>query len=186
MSKPKIFFLILVALFAGAAYAESPATGHIAGKAYVNSYFHLTYAWPAMLTPVKLPSADAERNNPKAYEFVLFSAQQGKQPYGLVMVAQKLNVAGPHSSGVKSSADMIDRLTHSLRPGPILSNFARSQKKNARGMLFDELSYQMNGKPSSVMATQVGQYLIVFKCNAQSAADMALMEKSALAMRVAK
>ncbi len=186
MLRLRISFLMMATLIACAVHAESPADGHIAGSAYVNPYFHLSYTWPAMLKPVKVPAAVADANNPKAYEFVLFTARQGDKPYGVVMVAEKLNVAGPHSAGVKSSADMIDRLTHSLRPGPILSNFARSQKKSAGGRPFDELSYLMNGKPSSVIATQVGQYLIVFKCNAQSAAEMAQMEKSALGMRVGK
>jgi len=44
----------------------------------------------------------------------------------------------------------------------------------------------MNGKPALVMATQKGQYLLVFKCNAQSASDMAQMENSALAIRMLK
>jgi hypothetical protein len=183
MPKQKTFALILAAFFACFSHAQSPTDGHIAGKSYVNSYFHIAYTWPVMLRPMDLPALSAAPNNPSAYAFPLFTARQGDQPYGVVVVAEKLNVVGPHSAGIKTSGDFVDRIEHTLRPGPILSNIVRSQKKNARGMIFDVLNYQQSGKPSSVIATQVGQYLIVFKCNAQSAADMVQMENSALALR---
>lgn len=178
--------MMLAAGFACAAVAQPPAPGHIAGHAYVNPSLHLSYTWPAILQPVTPPAAQAQQNDPHAYEFLLLSAKEGNQPYGLVMVAEKLNVAGPHSTGIKSSADMITRLANSLRPGPVLTNISRSQHKSASGRQFDELNYSINGKPAAVIATQVGQYLIVFKCNAASAHDMQLMEKSALAMHVGK
>jgi hypothetical protein len=62
---------------------------------------------------------------------------------------------------------LIDRIAHSLRSGPILSNITRSEKKSQHGMVFDELSYLQSGKPSSVIAARVGEYLIIFKCNAR-------------------
>lgn len=181
-----LFPLTLAAAFTCAAMAQPPAQGHIAGHTYVNPALHVSYTWPAILKPVSLPAAQAQQNDPHAYQFVLFSARQGDQPYGLVMLAEKLNVAGPHSSGIKSSSEMIGRLANSLRPGPVLTNIAKSQHKSAAGRQFDELTYLISGKPSAVLATQVGQYLIVFKCNAKSAQEMALMEKSALALRVEK
>jgi hypothetical protein len=184
MFKLKVFFLIMVAAVASVACAQTPADGHVSGHAYVNSYFHISYTWPAMLTPA--PAAAPDHGMTNNYQTLLFSARQGNQPYGVVMVAEKLNVAGPHSPGIKSSADMIDRLAQSLRPGPVLSNINRSQKKNAHGMTFDALNYTINGKPSAVIATQVGQYILVFKCSAESAAGMAQMEKAALEMRVGK
>ncbi len=182
MFKLKIPFLMMVAALAGAACAQTPADGHIAGHAYVNSYFHITYAWPAILTPA--PKAVAARGTTNNYQTLLFTARQRNQPYGVVLVAEKLNVAGPHSTGLKSSAEMIDRLAGSLHPGPVLSNINRSKHKSASGRTFDELNYTINGKPSAVIATQVGQYLIVFKCSAEAAVGMAQLEKSAFAMRV--
>jgi hypothetical protein len=181
----KIITLLAAALLAGAASALPPTDGHIVGNSYVNTYFHISYTWPAMLKPISLPPP-ADNDSAKEYAFPLLIARQGNQPYGIVVVAEKLNVAGPHSAGIKNSGDFIDRVAHSLRPGPILSKFSRSEKKNARGMIFDELSYLQNGKPASVMATQVGQYLIVFKCNADSAASISRMENSALALRILK
>jgi hypothetical protein len=186
MPKQRTLALILAALISCSSSAQSPTDGRIAGNSYVNSYFHLAYTWPIMLKPLDLPPASANANNSSAYAFPLFTARQSDQPYGVVVVAEKLNVAGPHSTGIKTSADFIDRIQHALRPGPILSNIVRSQKKNTRGMVFDVLNYQLSGKPSSVLATQAGQYLIVFKCNAQSAADMVQMEDSALALQNVK
>lgn len=186
MTKLKTVVLMMAVAFAGAACAQSPADGHVAGHAYVNAYFHLSYTWPAALTPAPKPAAPPEHAMTNSYQTLLFSARQGTQQYGVVLVAEKLNVAGPHSSGLKSSAEMIDRLAGSLRAGPVLGNIHRSQYKSASGRTFDELSYTINGKPSAVIATQVGQYLLVFKCNAESAAGMAQLEKSAFAVRVGK
>jgi hypothetical protein len=186
MPKIKILVVVMAALFASAAYAVSPTDGHVAAKSYVNTYFHFTYSWPAMLEPMNAPAPSAADNDPKAYAFKLFSARQGQQPYGVVVVAEKLNVAGPHSTGVKNSADFVDRIAHSLRPGPVLSNINRGQKKNAHGVVFDELSYTQNGEPATVIATQLGDFLIVFKCNAKTAADMSQMEQSALNLHMTK
>lgn len=183
MTKLRIVMLMMAVAVGGAACAQTPADGHVAGRAYVNTYFHLSYTWPAGLAPAAMPAAD---HGGSSYQTLLFTARKANQPYGVVVVAEKLNVAGPHSAGLKSSAEMIDRLASSLHARPVLSNIHRSQQKNANGRTFDELNYTINGKPSAVMATQVGQYLIVFKCSAESAAGMAEMEKAALAVRVGK
>ena len=178
-----ICFALLLAASLTAANAQLPTDGHLSGSSYVNSYFHFTYTWPANLKPANLPPAAAD---PHAYEYLLFLARQGSQPYGMVLVAQKLSVAGPHSATMKSSADLIDRLAGSLRAGPVLSNFAKSEKKNARGMVFDELTYMQSGKPSAVLATKMGDYLIEFKCNAQTEGEIRTLENSALGIRLLK
>ena len=184
MSKLKIFCFFLMAASACVLNAQAPTTGHVTKVSYVNTYFNFAYTWPAMLKPTPLPDAGASSSH--AYEFPLFMAKEGDQPYGVVIVAQKLNVAGPHSTPLKTSGDLIDRISRSLLPGPILSNIKRSQKKNARGMVFDELSYLQSGKPSAVIATQVGEYLIVFKCNARSDAEIRSMEDSAVMLHMLK
>jgi hypothetical protein len=175
MSNPWKLALILAAVSACVVNAQTPTEGHTTKVSYVNTYFNFAYTWPAMLKPSSLPSPGA---NGTAYEFPLFIAREVGQPYGVVIVAQKLGVAGPHSTPLTKSGDLIDRIAHSLRPGPILSNITRSEKKNQRGMVFDELRYLQSGKPSSVIATQVGEYLIVFKCNARSGAEIRAMEDS--------
>jgi len=174
---------LLAALLLSTVSAQSPANGKITGRTYVNPSLHISYTWPAMLQSKPLPPPDASVSNAQAYMFPLFIAGQGDQPYGIVGVAEKLNVAGPHSSGIKSAAEYMDRLVQSLHPGPMLTNFNRTKVKSMSGMTFEKLSYLMKGKPSAVYATQLGQFVLVFKCNAQSPADMALMEKSVLAVK---
>lgn len=174
---------LLALLLVSAVSAQSPAKGKITGRTYVNPSLHISYTWPAMLQAKPLPPADAAGSSAQAHSFPLFIAGQGDQPYGIVGVAEKTNVAGPHSAGIKSAAEYIDRLTHSLHTGTLLTNFNRTRVNGASGMTFEKLSYLMRGKPSAVYATQVGQFVVVFKCNAQSAADMTQMEKSVLALK---
>ena len=186
MQISKISPLILAALVAAVAFAQSPANGRINGRTYVNPSLHISYTWPAMLESKPLPPPDTASASVHAYSYPLLIAGQGSQPYGVVVVAEKLNVAGPHSTGIVSAAGYIDRLTQSLHPGPMLSNFNRSKATGKSGAIFEKLSYQMQSKPAAVFATQVGRYVLVFKCNAQSAADMAQMENSVLALQKVK
>ncbi len=186
MLKSKAVALLVAALSISVLNAQSLTSGRTTNKSYINTYFHFAYTWPAMLEPSPLPSPGAQSADPHAYQFPLFIARQGNQPYGVVVVAQRLNVAGPHSAPLTKSADLIDRIASSLRPGPILSNINRTEKKGSDGQVFDELSYLQSGKPSLILATKIGEYLIVFKCNAQSATDLRAMENSALALRLLK
>jgi hypothetical protein len=183
MLKPRLAALALLAFSLSAVSAQSPSDGRVTGNSYVNKYFHLAYSWPAILKPQPIPAADPK--NAKSYEFLLFSARQADQPFGIAVVAQKLNVAGPHSQGAKSAAELMDRMQHGLRPNTILTNITRSQKKSAGGVVFEQLDYVVNGKPSAVLATQSGQYALLFKCSAQNAADLAAMQRSVLAIRLA-
>lgn len=175
--------VVLAVLCAAAGFAQSPADGRISGRTYVNPFLHISYTWPAMLDAKPLPKPDSAAESVHAYSYPLFMAGQGSQPYGIVAAAEKLHVAGPHSTGIASAAGYIDRLAQSLHPGPMLSDFKRSKATGAAGMTFEKLSFLMQGRPSAVYATQIGQYVLVFKCNAQSAGDMAEMERSVLAVK---
>lgn len=186
MSNFKKLALALLAASACVVNAQSPANGRITKASYVNSYFKFAYTWPAMLTPSPLPAASADGANPGTYEFLLFKAREGGQPFGVVVVAQKLNVSGPHSTPITKSADLIDRIARSLRAGPILTDIVRSEKKGPHGMVFDELSYLQSGKPSSILATQIGGYVILFKCSARTPAEIGAMEHSVLTLRMLK
>lgn len=183
MLKTRVVALAAALLACVSVHAQSAADGRVVGSAYVNSYFHLSYAWPAPLKVVPQPAA---REDPKAFFLPLFTAQAPGQPYGVVLVAEKLGVPGPHSTGVKSSAEFVDRIAHSLRTGTILSNITRSEKKNARGIVFEELGYLQSGNHALLMATQVDGYVLVFKCNAPTGPAIAGIEKSVLAARLGK
>lgn len=186
MRRLKLAPVVLAVLFAAAAFAQSPANGKISGRTYMNSFLHISYTWPATLEAKPMPKPDEAAASVNAYSFPLLIAGQGSQPYGVVATAVKLNVAGPHSTGIKSAAGYIDRLTQSLHPGPMLSDFQRTKITGSDEFVFEKLSYRMQGKPAAVYATQLGQFVLVFKCNAQSAADMAVMEKSVLAVKKTK
>lgn len=98
MSNPWKLALILAAVSACVVNAQSPTDSHTTKVSYVNTYFKFAYTWPAMLKPSTLPSPDANGTTPRTYEFPLFIAREVGQPYGVVIVAQKLGVAGPHST----------------------------------------------------------------------------------------
>lgn len=175
----KIAPAVVAALMAVTAFAQSPANGKISGRTYVNASLHFSYTWPATLDAKPLPKDDVTATT-HSNSYPLFIAGEGDQPYGIVAMAEKLNVASAHSPALVSAAGYVDRLTQSLHPGPMLSDFKRSKVKGASGMVFERLSFQMRGKPSEVLAVQLGGYAVVFKMNAQSAAEMAAMEKSVL------
>ena len=176
-----VLALSLVALVACAARSQTPTDGHTEANAYVNSYFHISYAWPKFLRPYDVSSLRLPTQSPYANEFLLFSARQGDEPFGVVMVAERLNARTPHSSGFKDGADFIDKVAQ-FPPQEHATIQARKHFANPEGLIFDELDYSDNGAPSSAIAAQVGQFLIVFKCSAKSPADLAVMIQSAISL----
>ncbi|HVZ85142.1 MAG TPA: hypothetical protein VG893_15815 [Terracidiphilus sp.] len=181
--------VLLVLLFSSAASstisAQSPTDGRIEGGAYVNSYFHVAYAWPKILQPYDTTALRFAQHAPNSYEFLLFSAREGAQPHGVVMIAEKLNVPTPHTSGIKDARDFLSKV-EKFRPEQHAVIQSKKHFTNGDGLVFDELDYTDNGIPSSAMVTQAGQFLIVFKCDAGSATDLALMTNSVAAMRRSK
>lgn len=175
--------LVLAASCGAAGVAQSPADGKITGHTYVNPVLHISYTWPATLSAKPLPAPATASASVHAYMYPLFIAAAGDAPFGVVAVAEKMNVAGPHSGGITSAAGYIDHLAQSLQPGPVLSDFKRSKATGATGIQFEKLSYLIEGKPAAVYAMQTGTYVLVFKCNAPTAAGMAQIEKSVLALK---
>ena len=107
----------------------------------------------------------------------MFSARQGDQLYGVVLLAEKLNVQTPHSKGIRDAADMMDRI---MRFGPQQHVMIVSKKHftGANGLIFDELDYTENAEYSAAMITAVENFLLTFKCNAHSASDLTMMTNS--------
>jgi hypothetical protein len=162
--------------------AQSPADGHFESNAYVNTYFRVSYAWPQFLTPYDPKSLNLPQSSPNASEFLIFSARQGHEPFGVIMFAEKLNVPTRHTSGIKSGADFLDRAIQTFDPKGNPKILSRKHVENQDGLAFDELDYMIDGEYSSGITTQVGQFLIVFKCNAKTVADLAKMTESATAL----
>jgi hypothetical protein len=165
--------------------AQSPDDGNVVGKSYVNSYFHFSYSWPTFLNPYDTRSLNLPPHSPYANEFLLFSARQENEPYGIVVLAERLNAVTPHSRGIRDGADFIDRVTR-FNPEQHAVILSRKHFTNAADLVYDQLDYTENGAPSSAIAVQIGKFLIIFKCNAKSAADLAEINKSVIALRIVK
>jgi hypothetical protein len=52
------------------------------------------------------------------------------------------------------------------------------------GLTFDELDYMQDAEWNSAITTQIDGYLIAFRCNADSASELAKMKTSVLASRL--
>ena len=175
--------IVSLCLSVQVSHSQAPTDGHLEGNSYVNSYFHVSYSWPRFLHAVDAKSLALAQVTPNGYEFLLFAAKQGDEPFGAIILAEKLNVATAHKDGIKTGADFLDRAIRSFDPAGKPQILSRRHFTNPEGILFDELDYVIYGEYSSGIAAQVGDFLIVFKFNAKSAADLGEMTKSAVALR---
>jgi hypothetical protein len=105
MTKPKLSLFFLPLFFIAAIQAQVPSDGRIEAGTYKNSYFRFSYEWPKFLQPFNVASLILPPKSPYNNEFLLFSARQGGEPYGIVVVAAKMNVPTAHTraSGASSS-----------------------------------------------------------------------------------
>ncbi|MGB7546361.1 MAG: hypothetical protein WBM14_01305 [Terracidiphilus sp.] len=148
----------------------------------MNSYFRLSYTWPETLKPYDTKSLNLPHSSPNASEFLLFSVRQGDEPFGVIVFAEKLNVPTRHTSGIRDGTDFLDRAIQTFDPKGNPKIISRRHFKNADGLAFEELDYVIDGEYASGITTQIGQFLIVFKCNARTAADLARMTESVIAL----
>jgi hypothetical protein len=97
---------------------------------------------------------------PNPNESLLFSARQGTEPFGVVIIAEKLGVSTQPSRGIKDGTDFLDRVIVSSG----LTNKERILKRttltNTYGLTFQELDYLIDGGYSSAITIQVGQWLM--------------------------
>ncbi|MGP8271714.1 MAG: hypothetical protein ACLQLH_16745 [Terracidiphilus sp.] len=177
--------LIFLLMATSSVIAQSPNDGVVRGSSYENSYFKFSYAWPTFLRPYDTASLHLPQSSPYANEFLLFSVRQGDEPYGLVMLAIRLNAVTPHSKGIRDGEDFLDRVAR-FNPEQHAVIVSRKHFTNAAGLVTDQLDYTENGEPSSAIAEEIGKFLIVFKCNAKSSADLVEMDQSAVALRIIK
>jgi hypothetical protein len=181
-----IAFLFACLLFVFNIGAQSPSHGHVQGDAYVNSYFHVSYRWAKILQPYDTSSPRLPQKPPSDnYEFLLFSARQGDQPYGVILLAIKLNAQTPHSMGIKDAADLMERIMR-FRPEQHVTILSKKHLTKASGFTFDEVDYTENGGYSAAIITPVKNFLLVFKCNAQSATDLVEMATSVADLQTVK
>jgi hypothetical protein len=166
--------------------AQSPTDGKVTGNSYVNSCLKFSYTWPGMLVPYDTKSLNLRSSSTNAHEFLLFSARQGDEPYGVVVIAERLNAVLPHSRGFRNGADFLDWVVRGFLPEQHAVVISRKHFTTTEGLTFDQLDYTENGGYSSAVATPIGEFLVAFKCNAKSAASLAEMNKSVVALRILK
>ena len=183
--RSRLLILVLLLAAVSRGVAQSPADGKVTDNSYVNPYFQFSYIWPKFLKPYDTKALNLPQSSPYANEFLLFSARQGDEPFGVVIFAEKLNVRTAHNAGIRDGTDFLDRATRALSPSGHPKILSRTHFKNADELTFEELDYIIDGEYTSGIVIQVGQFLIVFKCNAKSAVDLAEMTKSAVALRLA-
>lgn len=169
----------LLTMLVSQAAAPSPTDGRAEGRTYVNEYFHISYSLPKFLNAIDTKSLALSQLPPNGYEFLLFAARQGDEPFGVLVLGEKLHVPTAHTSGFRDGADFLDRAVRSFDPAGHPKILMRRHFINSDGIPIDELDYLIYGEQTSGIAAQLGDFLIVFKCNAKSAADLAQMTKSA-------
>lgn len=176
MGTRKLAFVFILML-ASRGIGQSPNDGKVEGSSYVNSYFKFSYSWPLTLKPWDTKSLNLPQSSPYANEFMLFSARQGDEPYGIVVLAERMGPT-PHNRGFRDGSDFLDRVIRSFKPEEHAEFQPRKHFTNSRGLTFDQVDYTDNGGIESAMVTQLGQFLIVFKSNAKTPVDLKEMTKS--------
>jgi hypothetical protein len=181
-----ILAIILSLLLLAGGHAQAPNHGHVAANAYVNSDLKFSYAWPAILKPYDTKLLNLPKSAFNSHEFFLFSARQGKEPYGVIVLAEKLNVVFPHARGFRDGTEFVDWVVRGFQPAQHAVVLTKKHFTTGDGVTFDQLVYTENGVASSATATRMGNYLVVFKCNAKSAADLAAMNRSVVELKRGK
>jgi hypothetical protein len=164
---------------------QSPADGRIEGHAYVNTYLHFTYTWPSILHPQDTGLLHiGPHSNPN--EALLFAARQGSEPYGVVVLSEKLNTPWQNFSGFKDGPDFLRRIPIGQSPEDHFRILASKHAMTPDGLSVDELDYAIAAEFASGITVRIGDYIVVFKCNAASLEDLDTMTKSILAVRRTK
>lgn len=162
--------------------SQSPTDGQVRKTVYENTYFKFSYSWPGFLQPYDVNTLQLPNKAPSNNEFLLFSARENDEPYGIVVVAERMNVTTQHAGGLKSSSDLMDRIVR-FRPEQHVVMQPRKHFTNPDGIVIDELDYAEDGAPSSAVVIQFGDFLIAFKCNAKSTGDIDKMDRSIAEIR---
>ena len=138
-----------------------------------------------MLRPVD-PASLTFGPHPNPNESLLFAARQGNEPYGLVIVSEKLHTPWHNFAGFSDGPDFLRRIPTGWPPEAHFKVLANRHTTTPDGLSVDEMDYIVSGEFDSGIAIQFGQYIAVFKCNAASLADLDAMTKSILATRRSK
>jgi len=181
----KILVLCSLSAIFATALAQTPASGHIGAGSYTNNYLKFSYTWPKTLFPIDKSQLNIPTPPPGGNDYVLFSARRGDQPNGIILMALK-QTGTAQSPRFKDGSALLDQVLSHFGPDNHLKILARTHPTNPEGTVFDEVDYQANGEYAAGIVTRIGQYFVVFRINANSAADLAELTKSALAAQKLK
>jgi hypothetical protein len=167
---------LVVAVFgAVTAVGQSAADGSVRGNVYSNSYFKISLTLPPNLHAVDLASLNVHGDS---HEVLLLAAREGNAPSGIVLLAVKLDVAPNH---VVDEQDFLRKVRKSWDAGEVLDGQQLRIQKD--GPTFHQLDYEIpKVEYDSAIVTRVGDYLLVFKCNAKSKEALKVMVDAVIAM----
>ncbi len=171
-------FLVPVAL------AQSPADGHVEAGSYVNSYFHFAYTPPNILHQVDTTSLNLRPPSHGNKELLLFAAKESNQTFGIVILAERIpSFYNQRTDGPRESEDFLEQVKKWWDPAGHPQVLSQTHLTNLDGLSLYKLDYVHFGEYRSAIVTPMGEFLIVFSCNAKSASDLATLTKSVLATR---
>jgi hypothetical protein len=96
-----VFFFVALSI---PLFPQSSADGHLEGNTYVNTYFYFSFSWSENVKP-RDPRTLNINGTPSKDEFLMFSAQEGNQPFGIVMLAEKLGPTQKDPQGIRDGSD---------------------------------------------------------------------------------
>ncbi len=169
--------LIFAALLVPSATGQTAADGSLHGNVYSNRYFKISLTLPPNLHAVDLASLNVHAQS-QTNEFLMLAAREGDGPSGIILLAVKLNVAPNH---VVDEQDFLRKVQKSWDSGEVLDGQQVRIQKD--GPTFYQLDYEIpKVEFGSAIVTRVGDYLLVFKCNARSKQQLKVMDDAVLAM----
>ena len=170
------FLIFTLTAFIPMSHAQ--ASGHVEGNSFVDHSLHFTYSPPPSLQFVPFDSLHLGNPQITAACYGLFSARQGTKPYGIVAITQKLNT--PCYAGAKitykNGLEFLNRIQASV--GPAFKELARKHTVLPNGFIVDELDYMNGPEFSAGVSVNVGTFLVIVKCNADSASSLNAMTQS--------
>ena len=155
--------------------AQAPGDGKIRNGVFESSYFKLSYRYPPLLQPIDINTLNLPKASALNNEFLVFSARQGAEPFGVVVIAEKLGVGQKPITG---SIDFLSRIQRSWKPGEV-TDIRWGKIATPLGVTFDTVEYRLPaGEFDCGVAARIGEYILVFKFNAKSEEDLKQMMAS--------
>jgi hypothetical protein len=157
-------------------------SGKVEGNSFVDHSLHFAYSPPPSMqfVPVNSLNLNNAHDSPTCYG--LFAARQPNKPFGIVAFTQKLNT--PCYIGgttYKEGSEFLSRIPRATGSG--FKELGHLHAVLPNGFIVDELDYMNGTEFSAGVSVNVGSFLVISKCNAGSASDLAAMTKSILAIR---